>query len=319
MKIPPIRTVSGIPDAGYRPEDDLRHRPSAGGKTRDSLFWEVMLPEQEIGFQAYLYLTSEGNAGFNVIVWGREKEPLVLELVDGKVEDDMDFDAFEFQSLKLIQPADRRTATLSYSSEKICLHYDFAGIHDAFSYKQNPDGLPDWFAVNRLEQSGWVTGFLEFGSRRIELDSVGHRDHSWGMRKWGAPHHWKWLVAYTPDASRIVNAWIWLAKGEWGVGGYVVRDGELIPISHVKQRAIYDNDMSQRSIKVDITDVRGDSCLLEMERFGIVKLPTRGRLATMIMETACFATIDGIAAAGQFETQWPLNYLDRVVESNKGA
>jgi hypothetical protein len=77
--------------------------------------------------------------------------------------------------------------------------------------------------------------------------------------------------------------------------------------------------MSQRSIKVDITDVRGDSCLLEMERFGIVKLPTRGRLATMIMESACFATIDGIAAAGQFETQWPQNYLDRVVESNKGA
>jgi hypothetical protein len=39
----------------------------------------------------------------------------------------------------------------------------------------------------------------------------------------------------------------------------------------------------------------------------------------MIMESACFATIDGIAAAGQFETQWPQNYLDRVVESNKGA
>jgi hypothetical protein len=95
MKIAPIRIVSGIPDAGYRAEDDLRHRPSAGGNTRESLFWEVMLPEQEIGFQAYLYLTSEGYAGFNVIVWGREKEPLVLDLVDGKVEDDMDFDAFE--------------------------------------------------------------------------------------------------------------------------------------------------------------------------------------------------------------------------------
>jgi hypothetical protein len=58
---------------------------------------------------------------------------------------------------------------------------------------------------------------------------------------------------------------------------------------------------------------------MEMERFGIVKLPTGGRLATMIMEAACHATIDGIAAAGQFETQWSQDYLDRAIELNKSA
>jgi hypothetical protein len=319
MKIPSIRTISQATDAGYETGDDLRHRLADGGKTRDSLFWEMILPEEQIGFQAYLYLTSEGTAGFNVIVWGPEEKPLVLDLVQGEVADDMNFDYFKLQGIKLVQPADSKTAELSYSSEKIALEFNFTGIHDPFSYRQNPDGLPGWFALNRLEQSGWVKGFLEIGDRRIELDRIGHRDHSWGLRKWGVPHHWKWLVAYTPDASRIVNAWIWLAKGEWGVGGYVVRDGELIPISHVKQHATFDDDMSQRSISVDITDIRGDHCRLEMERFGIVKLPTGGRLATMIMEAACHATIDGIAAAGQFETQWSQDYLDRAIELNKSA
>jgi hypothetical protein len=319
MRIPSIKTVSPMPDAGYQADDDLRHRSVGGGRTRDSLFWEMILPEEQIGFQAYLYLTSDGKAGFNVIIWGRERKPLVLDLVQGEIVDEMDFDDFAFQSIKLIQPANGKTATLFYASENIKLEYRFTGIHDPFSYRQNPDGLPNWFAVNRLEQSGWVKGYLEFAGRRIELDRIGHRDHSWGMRKWGAPHHWKWLVAYTPDAARIVNAWIWLAKGEWGVGGYVVRDGELVPISHVKQRAAYDDDMSQRSIEVRITDIRGEACLLRMERFGIVRLPTGGRQATMIMEAACFATIDGMAAAGQFETQWPQDYLDRIVGSNKSA
>jgi hypothetical protein len=317
MKVPSIKTISQTPDAGYLIDDDLRHWPAEGGKTRDSLFWEMILPDEQIGFQAYLYLTSEGTAGFNVIVWGAEKKPLVFDLVEGEVARDMDFDDFKLRGLKLVQPADSNKAELSYSSEKITLEFRFTGIHDPFSYRQNPDGLPEWFALNRLEQSGLVTGFLKFGDRRIELDRIGHRDHSWGLRKWGVPHHWKWLVAYTPDASRIVNAWIWLAKGEWGVGGYVVRDGELIPISHVKQQAIFDKDMSQRSIKVGITDIRGDHCDLEMERFGIVKLPTGGRFATMIMEAACLAKIDGIAAAGQYEAQWSQDYLDRAIELNK--
>jgi hypothetical protein len=96
----------------------------------------------------------------------------------------------------------RDSAEVSYASEKIRLEYRFEGIHDAFSYRSSPDGLPSWFAANRLEQTGRVSGFLEVGARRIEWDRrMGHRDHSWGTRDWGAPHHWKWFVAYT-DAAR---------------------------------------------------------------------------------------------------------------------
>ena len=256
-------------------------------------------------------------AGFNVIVWGPEKKPLVLDLVEGEVPRDMDFDNFKLHGLELVQPADSKTAELSYSSEKITLEFRFTGIHEPFSYRQNPDGLPEWFALNRFEQSGWVKGFLKFGDRQMKLDRIGHRDHSWGMRKWGVPHHWKWLVAYTPDASQNCECLDLAGERRMGRRRLCRTDGELIPISHVKQHATFDKDMSQRSINVDITDIRGNHCDLEMERFGIVKLPTGGRFATMIMEAACFAKIDGIAAAGQYETQWSQDYLDRAIELNK--
>ncbi|SMH54758.1 DUF7064 domain-containing protein [Mesorhizobium australicum] len=312
-----IKNAPEITDPGYQPKDDLRHRAADGGRARDSLFWQVIMPDHELGFQCYLYLTGTGKAGFNLILWGTERKPYVLELVQGDVPDTMDFDDFRLGDLRVRQPADQKTARIAFESDKVKLDYSFEGFHAPFSYRSNPDGLPSWFADNRLEQSGWVKGYIEWDGKRIELDRIGHRDHSWGVRHWQVPQHWKWLVAYAPDASRIVNAWIWMAKGEWGVGGYVVRDGELVPIASVDQKAAFDDDMTQRSIDVQITDIRGGTCSMQMERFGLVKLPTGGRHATMIMEAACRAKIDGRDAAGQFECQWPQSYLDAMIELNK--
>lgn len=313
----PITTAPEAPDAGYDSNDDLRHRPAPGQRMRDSLFWEMIIPEERIGFQAYLYLTGSGRAGFNVAVWGEQDEPLALDLVSDRVADDMDLNDFSFAGLELTQPELRRTAALRYESEKVTLHFDYSALHDPFSYRQNPDGLPSWFAINRFEQTGWVTGFLEIGGRRIEFDRVGHRDHSWGVRNWGYPHHWKWFIAYTPDGERIVNGWIWIAQGEWGFGGYVVRDGELVPVSHISQHATYDDDMTQRRLEAELVDVRGGSTKLTLDRFGVVKLPTNDEMDTIIMEAACDATIDGFAGAGQFETHWPLSYLKHLVAARQ--
>ncbi|MBL8589898.1 MAG: hypothetical protein JNK46_15305 [Methylobacteriaceae bacterium] len=314
-----IANAPEIVDPGYLPNDDLRHRAGDGGKSRDSLFWQLIMPEHELGFQCYLYLTGAGKAGFNLILWGRDRRPHVLELVQGDVPDTMDFDDFRLGDLHVRQPADQKTSRVTFHSDKVKLDYAFEGFHAPFSYRSNPDGLPAWFADNRLEQSGRVKGFIEWAGRRIDFDRIGHRDHSWGVRHWQAPQHWKWLVAYAPDGSRIVNAWLWNARGASGVGGYVVRCGELTPIARVEQAAVFDDDMTQRSIEARIIDIRGGACTLTMQRFGLVKLPTGGRHATMIMEAACHATIDGRPAAGQFECQWPQSYLDAMIELNQQA
>jgi hypothetical protein len=313
---PRIVTAPEAADPNYQAQDDLRHRAAGGGRMRDSLFWEVIMPEQQLGFQSYLYLTGTGKAGFNVALWGPEDKPYVLDLVQGSVPDEMDFDDFSFSGMRLRQPQIRQTASLSYESEKVKLELDFYGLHDAFSFHQNPDGVPNWFALNRFEQTGWVRGFVEFAGRRIEWDRMGHRDHSWGVRDWGLPHHWKWIVAYTPDGSRIVNGWIWIARGEWGFAGYVVRDGELIPIKHINQHTQYDADMTQRRLEAELVDIRGQTCLLTLDRFGIVKLLTHDKLGTAIIRAACTSTIDGQSGAGTLETHWQGSYLEHLIAAN---
>jgi len=299
------------------PSDDLRHRPAAGGRMRDSLFWELIMPDERLGFQAYLYLTGAGKAGFNVIVWGAEAKPIVLDLGHGDVPDAMDFDDFKLNGLRLVQPVPHKRAVLHYESEKVKLKYDFTGLHAPFSYHDNPDGLPAWMAVNRYEQTGRVTGFLELSGRRIEWDRIGHRDHSWGVRDWGVPQHWKWFVAYADDGSRLLNGWIWIAKGEWGFGGYVVRDGELVAIQSIKQQAEFDDAMMQRRLEVEILDVAGGKTQVLLEVFGIVRLPSNDRYGTLIIEGACRALIDGRPGAGQLEMHWSQNYLDHLTGAAK--
>jgi len=275
---------------------------------RDSLFWELVMPDEQLGMQIYLYLTDRGRTGYNVVVWGEQRaEPIALKLASGVVDESADLDAFSFGGLTLKQPELRKTCEVQFRSDDINIDFDFDAIHDAFSYRSNPDGLPEWFAQNRLEQSGRVRGFLEVGSRRVEFDRIGHRDHSWGVRDWGVPQHWKWFIAYTPS-GRVVNGWIWIACGEWGFAGYVVKDGVTVPVRTIEHRAEYDQSMTQRRLEADVLDVTGEVTHLSMESFGAVTLPTHDPLSTVIIEAACVASIDGEVGAGQFETHWQGTY-----------
>jgi hypothetical protein len=275
---------------------------------RDSLFWEVMVPEERLGMQVYLYLTDMGKAGYNAVVWGAEGEPLALHLGSGVIPDSADLDHLEFDGLTVRQHDPLRACTMTFRGDDIAIEYSFEALHEAFSYHANPDGLPSWFAENRMEQTGRVTGQIKVGRRRISLDHVGHRDHSWGHRDWGVPQHWKWFVAYT-DSGTAVNGWIWIAKGEWGFGGYVARDGLTVPVRTIEHRAEYDDHMRQQYLTATLVDTAGGRTELTMEAFGVVELPSHDPLQTVIREAACQAVIDGVPGAGQFETHWVGSYL----------
>jgi hypothetical protein len=272
---------------------------------RDSLFWELIMPEEQLGMQIYLYLTDRGRTGYNVSVWGRDPEPVALQLEQGSVGADADFDAFEFRGLSFTQPEPLRTCRVRYESDDVTIAFDFGPLHEAFSYRANPDGLPSWFAANRMEQTGHVRGYLDVRGRRVEWDRTGHRDHSWGVRDWGIPQHWKWFIAYT-ESGRAVNGWIWIARGEWGFAGYVVRDGATIPVSHIRHHTDYNDDMTQRRLEADVVDVTGETTHVVLDVYGVIRLPGRDHV---IYEAACSAGIDGEPGAGQFETHWPAGYL----------
>jgi len=305
----------------FQPTDHLRHPAGPDGRMRDSLFWQTVIPEERLCFQTYLYLTAAGNVGLNIALWGgtEDEKFKAYEFVQAEVPATMDLDDFSFPGFTLNKVAFGGPAKVSFHGAKIRTEFEFTGLHEPFSYHNNPDGLPSWMAADRYEQSGRIKGFIEAGGRRIELDRMGHRDHSWGLRSWGMPQHWKWFCAYTPDGSIMLNGWFWIARGEYGCAGYVVKDGELSAIAHMRPKAGYDPDMSQRRMEVDIHDVAGRVTRLEFERFGNLRLPSGDKLGTIIQEAGCFATIDGREGSGQFETHWQQSYIDHLKDAGLTA
>jgi hypothetical protein len=297
--------------AVFADTDDLRHRAPAGQRMRDSLFWNLIVPEEQLAMQVYLFVNHRGRSGYNVCVWGGDMEPIVEQHL-GQVSAEADFDDWDDAGLRLRQPEVRHRAELRYDSERIHLEYDFAALHEAFSYRQNPGGLPRWFAQNRFEQAGRVTGVLELDGRRIAFDRLAHRDHSWGPRNWGYPQHWKWLLAHTPS-GRALNGFIWIAAGEWGFNGYVLRDGRPVAIDRfTRQQADYDARMEHTSLDAEIIDVEGETTTLTLGSFGMVRMPHDDPFGTIIMEAGCRSTIDGEEGGGQFETHWPVHYLEHL-------
>src|SRR5947209_14375282 len=134
------------------PVDDLRHRASPGRRMRDSLFWNLVVPEEELGMQVYTFVNHRGKAGYNFLVWGGDDEPLALLQALTEVAPEADFDDWHLEGLELRQPELRRTAELRFRRDGVRLEYNFSALHEAFSYRQSPGGLPTWFAQNRFEQ-----------------------------------------------------------------------------------------------------------------------------------------------------------------------
>lgn len=298
------------------PADDLRHRVPAGVKTRDSLFWNLVLPDEEIAVQLYIWSDGRGVAGRQVAVYVPDRERnIVLNAFNVDLGDHSDLDDWSCKGFHLRQPEPLQTARITYADERLDLDYAFAARHRPFSYRENPGGCPPWMATNRFEQSGRASGSLTVDGRRIDFSDVwAHRDHSWGRRNWSWVHHWKWIVAGVPSGVEL-NTMFHVARGDVGVNGHVLRDGEPVPLVDGRFRATYDDDMSQATLEAELTDARGDVTHLTMERYAIFHLPFGS--GTLLSEAACRVTIDGEAGAGQFETLWPKAYVDRIVGAER--
>lgn len=302
------------PTEHIRPSDDRRHRVADGVKTRDSLFWNLVLPEEQIAAQIYIWVDGQGVAGRQIAVYRPNRaDNIILNEYNVHLGQDSDLDNWECAGLRLRQPEPLRSAELDFTGDAVSLDYRFEAGHRPFSYRENPDGCPHWMATNRFEQSGRATGTLRVGERTIPFDNVwAHRDHSWGRRNWNWVHHWKWIVAGVPSGTEM-NAMFHVARGELGVNGHVLRGGEPVALVDGRCRASYDDDMSQASLEAELRDARGGKTQLTMERFAIFHLPFGSD--TLLSEAACRVTIDGEPGTGQFETLWPRSYIARLVNS----
>jgi len=292
----------------------LRHRLRTSDPfARESLAFMLQLPDAGIAAAAYTWVTGLGRAGSLLTVFGPGVDGgRATEFVDGiEVDDQMGFDRWVVGPLSLTIADPMQSAIVQVSGDELELSYHFDATHPAYLYSNHPEGSPAFFADDRYEQSGRVTGELRIGERVYEIDTTAHRDHSWGTRDWGSVQHYKWIVSQAgPDTA--VHLFDIQALGRRYLRGYVYKDGSMAEITDAQCTFGHDERWWQTSVEATIVDAASRTTHFRSETFAGFRAK-HGPLTAI--ETGMRVTIDDRPGIGHVEMAWPTTYFKHLIES----
>lgn len=288
--------------------DDLLHDITGRPNGRESLFYVLPVPHEQLAALAYVFKdASTGRFGRIVaLADSLSAEPLFLDMAaDLELEGD-DLDDCTVGGLHVRQPEPLRTAELSFAADGVELRCSLEGLHEPFSWHDGVDGCMPWAADDRYEQSVRTQGSVTVAGRTVEFRSMGHRDHSWGTRDWRPLQHWKWINAATLDGEVSLHGWISDALGERQVNGYVNRGGEVSAIQTAESHAELDDRFMHTRVTGVFVDADDRELRLEATSVAGLAIPARHM---QMNEIACSATLDGAPAIAHIELGWPAAYL----------
>jgi hypothetical protein len=138
----------------------------------------------------------------------------------------------------------------------------------AFDYGAHGAELADTMTGSHFEQSGRVTGWTHFGSERIEVDALGQRDKSWGVRDWENLEGWEWLAGQLgPDWC--FNLMQTIQGGQRLDNGFVFRDGENHPIQSARIRYAWaEQEHRVQHAEIELIEAGGRTHRLQADPLG---------------------------------------------------
>ena len=288
-----------------RPSDDLRHA-LAGPLDRESFFLTVPLADEGLVVHVYGWVDRAGLAGRVVSLFADDDRRLLFDRADGVAMGGRDFDDWQVAGLRIRHGTPLETADFSYDDGRFAFDVRFEALHRAFPYSENRDGCPPCMADDRFEQAVRVRGWLRLPDRRVEVDTTGHRDRSWGRRDYSSMHHFKWISAQVGSAVAL-NGFQILAGGEQWVNGYVLKDGVLAPVASIRTEVEYDERFAPRSLRSTITDERGRTTIVGARRFAHL----RWEAPPIVMDdVGCRVEVDGRPGTSHIGLAWTRPYLD---------
>ena len=144
----------------------------------------------------------------------------------------------------------------------------FEASTPAFDYGGHGAKLAQTMTGAHFEQSGRVTGWTHFGSERHEIDALGQRDKSWGVRDWERLEGWEWLAGQL-GADWSFNLMQTIEDGQRLDNGFVFRDGANHPI--VQARIDYewgDREHQMGSAEIELVEADGATHRIHAEALG---------------------------------------------------
>jgi hypothetical protein len=288
-------------------EHDNRHVLPDDRHGREAVALMLQLPERGIAGFIYPWINADGTASAAVCLFGPGLDaPIQERFEEITVPSDMDFRDWRVQGLHIQVTAPHRTARYGFSGERVKIDCTFEAFHPVYPFSAHPQGCPPYYADDRTEQHGHVTGTMEIDGERFDFAALGQRDHAWGHRVWGLNQHYKWFHATTPTAA--VHFFEMQSFGARHVRGFVFRDGAMAQITDVAYEYLFDETMHHVAINVRAQDDLGRSTLITCTAFARYEFKADPMI--VLNESAIIVEIAGEGGTGWCEFCWNRDYLE---------
>ena len=215
-------------DPGYIDLDNISHlsRQAKGGGTydnkrwRESYYFNMTEPESKITLITTIGIPPNKKLNTGMFMLVRDGKILTIKpMLERKRVRFNDY-AFAVKGLEYrIEGTDWR---LKYDSRKISFDILFRPINKIFTYF--PDGAEPFFSglgSQHYEQFGMFKGELQINGSRCTIGpTLGHRDHSWGIRNWSTVDYYRlFCCAFSRDLA--FNLWEGSINGQKFLKGYI--------------------------------------------------------------------------------------------------
>jgi hypothetical protein len=184
----------------------------------------------------------------------------------------MEDSELEAKGLKLVKVEEEKKWHLEFSGELPKMHkdaemepvsfaLDFTAMNNVYDYRESVSGdkekMAQAVASEHTEQYGKVLGKLNVGTRVYDINGLGERDHSWGVRDWNAPRMWVWITCQFDEGYAFNLTKLFMDKGEVDAG-FIHIDGKNVPIMRADIVTEYNRDNSPNTVYMALHDKDGD-------------------------------------------------------------
>ncbi|MEO0031451.1 MAG: hypothetical protein RIS94_1209 [Pseudomonadota bacterium] len=291
----------------FADEHDNRHVLREEAHAREAVALMLQLPDRGIAGFIYPWINADRTASAAICLFGPGLDAPIQERFEAvTVPADMDFRDWRVQGLRIQVVEPHKRADYSFQGERVKIDCKFEAFHPVFPFSAHPDGCPPYYADDRTEQHGHITGTMEIDGDRFEFAALGQRDHAWGHRIWGLNQHYKWFHATTPSAA--IHFFEMQSFGTKHVRGFVFRDGAMAQVTDVRHEYLFDDDMHQIAFNALLDDDMGRTTLVTCKTFA--KYDYEADPKIVLREAGVTVKIGDETGTGWCEFCWNRDYLE---------
>lgn len=149
----------------------------------------------------------------------------------------------------------------------------FESYTPVFNYHESGRKLASTMTTEHFEQSCRVTGWLNANNKRFEINGLGQRDKSWGIRIWPEILGWDWIAAQFNEEITF-NVMRTLENDQTFVNGFIYRDQQNYAITDATISYEWGSrDEEPAKARFEITDETGTVHLITSITKGICPIP----------------------------------------------